>query len=215
MLQEIDFSIEANNTRVCREFFEGNESIYVPKVFDSLCSKRMCVMEFIHGVKANDVAQLRREGIDTKEVARLCVQAFAAMIFQAPFLHVDPHAGNLFVRKQTNGRPQLVLLDHGMYNYFEKGFNEFIQELWLAMVAQDQRRVNELCSVYHLERFSQLISLSMTGRSMTSHNKFGEEMDEALHDSIEARMQHAMQAMTMEIFEKRMGVVRVSARNES
>ena len=212
MLREIDFSIEATNMKVCRAFFEGNESIYVPKVFDSLCSKRMCVMEFIHGVKANDVEQLRKDGIDTKEVARLCVQAFASMIFHAPFLHVDPHAGNLFVRKQANGKPQLVLLDHGMYNYFEKGFNEFIQELWLAMVAQDQRRVNELCSVYQLERFSQLISLSMTGRSMTSHNKFGEEMGGELHDSIEDRMKHAMQTVTMDIFEKRLGIVRVFSR---
>ena len=212
MLQEIDFSIEATNTKVCREFFEGNESIYVPKIYDSLCSKRLCVMEFIHGVKVNDVEQIRKEGIETKQVARLCVQAFAAMIFQAPFLHVDPHAGNLFVRKQKNGKPQLVLLDHGMYNYFEKGFNEFIQELWLAMVAQDQSRVNELCSVYQLERFAQLISLSMTGRSMTSHNKFGEEMSGELHDSIEERMKHAMQTVTMEIFEKRIGIVRVSPR---
>ena len=103
-------------------------------------------MEFIHGVKTSNVKQIRAMGIDTRQVAQLCVQAFADMMFQAPFLHVDPHAGNLFVRKDPiSGNPQLVLLDHGMYNYFESGFNEFLQNLWLAMVAQDSKEMDRLC----------------------------------------------------------------------
>lgn len=129
-------------------------------------------------------------------------------MFQAPFLHVDPHAGNLFVRKDPiSGNPQLVLLDHGMYNYFESGFNEFLQNLWLAMVAQDSKEMDRLCRQFHLEKYAQLLALSMTGRSMTSHNKFGEEMSEEMHDSIEERMANSMKTMTAEIFQKRIGIV--------
>ena len=138
-------------------------------------------MEYIHGIKVSDVQQLRSQGIDTKEVAALCVEAFARMIFQAPFLHVDPHPGNMLVRvlptnprkdsAQSNAHPQLVLLDHGMYNYMQEGFGSFMQELWLAMVQQDEKHVYELCSVYGMQRFSQLLSLAFTGRSLSSQNK--------------------------------------------
>ena len=140
-------------------------------------------MEFIHGIKVSDVKSLKSSGFDTKEVASLCVEAFAKMIFQAPFLHVDPHPGNMLVRALPNRRnnknhrytkketPQLVLLDHGMYNYIQEGFGSFMQELWLSMIEQDEERVYSLCSIYGMERFSQLLSLAFTGRSLNSMNK--------------------------------------------
>lgn len=37
------------------------------------------------------------------------------MIFKAGFVHSDPHPGNLFVRKNCDGKLELVLLDHGIY----------------------------------------------------------------------------------------------------
>ena len=135
-------------------------------------------MEFIHGIKVSDVKSLQSSGFDTKEVASLCVEAFAKMIFQAPFLHVDPHPGNMLVRSLSNHRssnketPQLVLLDHGMYNYIQEGFGSFMQELWLSMIEQDEEHVYSLCSRYGMERFSQLLSLAFTGRSLNSMNKY-------------------------------------------
>ena len=105
------------------------------------------------------------------------------MIFQAPFLHVDPHAGNLLVRRDAAGVPQLVLLDHGMYNYPQPGFAAFMQDLWLAMVSQDEKRVRELCGRFGMERFGQLLTLALTGRSLSSRNKWvrdgGGEVDSA------------------------------------
>jgi predicted unusual protein kinase regulating ubiquinone biosynthesis (AarF/ABC1/UbiB family) len=47
-------------------------------------------------------------------VAHLVSQTFNEMIFRYGFVHCDPHAGNLLVRMK-DGRPQLVLLDHGLY----------------------------------------------------------------------------------------------------
>ena len=168
----------------CRAFFQDSPQIYIPKVFNEICSDRICCMEFIHGIKVSDVRSLRSRGFDTKEVAALCVEAFAKMIFQAPFLHVDPHPGNMLVRalpdSQSNQHhrhrnecsPQLVLLDHGMYNYIQEGFGSFMQDLWLSMVKQDKERVYLLCSQYGMERFSQLLSLAFTGRSLNSMNKY-------------------------------------------
>ena len=38
------------------------------------------------------------------------------MIFKFGYVHCDPHPGNVLVRKdRATGRPQIVLLDHGLY----------------------------------------------------------------------------------------------------
>lgn len=60
----------------CRNDFLSNPSIYVPKAYREYCSSRMIVMEYIEGVKANDVEKLRRQGINPHDVGMLCVQAF-------------------------------------------------------------------------------------------------------------------------------------------
>lgn len=171
-MREIDFETEITNMQNCRDFFQSNPSIYVPQIYRQYSSPRICMMEYIHGIKASNITALQNEGIDTRQVASLCIEAFARMIFQAPFLHVDPHAGNLFVRFiPGTKKPQLVLLDHGMYNYTHPGFTEFMQELWLAMVKQDQNEVERLCSIYGMQKYGQLLSLSLTGRSLSSQNK--------------------------------------------
>lgn len=156
----------------CRAFFEGDSSIYIPHVYREYSSKRICVMEYIRGVKASDVQGIKAFGLHPPEVAKLIVKAFSDMMFQSPFMHVDPHPGNMLVRCiPDSSKPQLVLLDHGMYNYVEEGFLPFIQELWLGMVSQKTQYVEELCKPYGMEKYAQLLSLSMTGRSMNAYNK--------------------------------------------
>ena len=139
------------------------------------------------------------------------------MMFQTNFLHVDPHAGNLLVRTNSHGDPQLVLLDHGMYNYVDPSFTSYLQELWLAMVSQDHKEVERLCRVYGMEDFAQLLSLSLTGRSLDAQNKlwiriavmirFGEEMSEELLESVEDRVAETVRNITMDVFSKRIGMV--------
>lgn len=171
-MREIDFEKEITNIENCRSFFSKNPQIYAPAVYHTYSSKRICMMEFIHGAKVSDVKSIRAMGIHPTDVAKLIVQAFSDMIFQAPFMHVDPHAGNLLVRIQPGGsQPQLVMLDHGMYTYVDKDFTTFVQELWLGMVSQDTAHVKELCKPYGLDKYAQLLALSMTGRSLSSHNK--------------------------------------------
>ena len=164
--------------QICRDFFTPYPSIYIPKVYSSLSSDRLVVMEFIHGIKVNDVESLRSHGIQPRDVASLCMESFSRMIFQAGFLHVDPHPGNLMVRviHSSNGmvKPQLVILDHGMYNHSPEGFSTYMSELWLAMISQDKERVRELCGVYNLAKYSQLLTMMFTGRSLNSQNKYEE-----------------------------------------
>ena len=55
-------------------------------------------------------------GFKPEKVAELVSRTFNEMIFIHGDVHCDPHAANLFLRKDdATGQLQLVLLDHGLY----------------------------------------------------------------------------------------------------
>ena len=55
-------------------------------------------------------------GFKPEKVAELVSRTFNEMIFIHGDVQCDPHAANLFLRKnEATGQLQLVLLDHGLY----------------------------------------------------------------------------------------------------
>ena len=62
------------------------------------------------GVQVTDAEGLKAAGIQPAEVARLVSRTFCDMIYLHGHVHCDPHAANLFVRKQQGKvRPCLLL----------------------------------------------------------------------------------------------------------
>ena len=52
---------------------------------------------------------------------------YGDMTFRHGFLHCDPHPGNILVRKNMDGKDEVVLLDHGLYKVIHCYLgNEFI-----------------------------------------------------------------------------------------
>ena len=57
-------------------------------------------------------------------------------------MHCDPHGANVLVRRHPHGgkrsrRPQLVLLDHGLYRELTEQFRVDYCRLWKAMIFKD------------------------------------------------------------------------------
>ena len=60
--------------------------------------------------------RIEEMGFKPEKVAELVSRTFNEMIFIHGDVHCDPHAANLFLRKdEATGQLQLVLLDHGLY----------------------------------------------------------------------------------------------------
>ena len=135
---ELNFLQEARNGRRVAAMFARDERVHVPAVVDRLTARRVLTMEFVRGVKPTDLAGVRALGVEPRELARAVSAFFGAQVHVHGFVHCDPHAGNLLVRRSPrDGRGQLVVLDHGMYRRLSPRFRAGYCRLWKALLTRD------------------------------------------------------------------------------
>jgi predicted unusual protein kinase regulating ubiquinone biosynthesis (AarF/ABC1/UbiB family) len=81
------------------------------------------------------------------EVAKLISSVFNAQIFENGFVHVDPHEANVLLREHPlkKGKPQLVLVDHGLYKRLDEEFQEAYAWLWKSIVMADIPNIQAAC----------------------------------------------------------------------
>jgi len=112
--QELDFVHEGRNAeRVARDF-SGKPGVIVPRIVWEHSSRRVLVMEFIHGIKITDTERLRASGIDLKALCRLFLSIYFDQIMVHGFFNADPHPGNLLVVPRAHGEADIALLDFGL-----------------------------------------------------------------------------------------------------
>jgi aarF domain-containing kinase len=150
LAKELNFVEESKNALETKENFKNNSSIYIPDVEQELTSGRILTMEFIHGIKGNDIEKMKKEGISLTDVANKLFGAIAEQTFTFGFLHSDMHGGNFLVRKNPNNlsETQVVLIDHGLYNRMSEEFRIGYCKFWKALVLRDDKYIEEYCENY-------------------------------------------------------------------
>lgn len=132
MKLEMDFINEQSNI----DLFTSNNSnikyIKLPKTFKEYTSKHMLVMEYIDGVKIDDVEGLKKNGYDIKEVSDKFVENFIIQIIEQGVFHADPHSGNV---KVHDG--QIVWLDLGMIGVINKREQQLYKRAIKAIIKND------------------------------------------------------------------------------
>ncbi|KAI5578968.1 putative ABC1 protein At2g40090 isoform X2 [Populus trichocarpa] len=114
--KELDFLVEAKNSEKCLENFRKLSPH---------------IAEYVYAPKVSRV--------------------FAEMMFRHGFVHCDPHAANLIVRPLPSGKrtilgkrkPQLVLLDHGLYKELDFTTRFNYASLWKALIFSDANAIKE------------------------------------------------------------------------
>ncbi|KAL8462989.1 hypothetical protein ACS0TY_033843 [Phlomoides rotata] len=154
--KELDFLIEAKNSVKCMDNFRRfsphiAEYVYAPRVYWNLSTSKLLVMEYIDGAQVNDYRAIRKLGVKPSDVSNLLSQSFAEMMFKHGFVHCDPHAANVLVRPLPSGsrsifgknKPQLVLLDHGLYKDLDTSMRINYASLWKGLVFSDANAIKE------------------------------------------------------------------------
>lgn len=137
LAQELDFENEGRNAERCAQELKHFHYIVVPRVHWDKCSKRVLTADFCDGCKINDVEAIKSQGLAVQDVAKKVIQAFAEQIFYTGFIHSDPHPGNVLVRRGPDGKAELVLLDHGLYQFLDQKDRESLCQLWRAIILRD------------------------------------------------------------------------------
>lgn len=83
-------------------------------------------------------------GLSLKEVMTTMVDLFSAQMFLWGWVHCDPHPGNIFIRRLPSGRPELVLIDHGLYIHMNPNFRHQYSLFWKSLMTFDNKTISEI-----------------------------------------------------------------------
>ena len=135
LAEELDFRIEAQSMEAWVSHLHSSplgKNIKVPDVHWDFTSQRVLTMERVHGVRIDDVAEIRKKGFDGTELVKaLLFSTFEGGLRHGLF-HGDLHAGNLLVDDQ--GR--IVFLDFGIMGRIDPRTRWLLRELIHALLVK-------------------------------------------------------------------------------
>ncbi|KAJ6015217.1 hypothetical protein N7540_009808 [Penicillium herquei] len=83
-------------------------------------------------------------GLSLKDIMTTMVDLFSAQMFLWGWVHCDPHPGNIFIRRKPSGKPELVLIDHGLYIHMDPDFRHQYSRFWKALLTFDNQTLAEI-----------------------------------------------------------------------
>ena len=135
ILNELDLTLEAENTRRMRHYFTGSSMMYVPEVY--MDSKDVMVAERITGVPISDIETFDRLGMDRKDLAEKGLTIFFTQVFRDNFFHADMHPGNVFVETLNPSKPRYIALDCAIMGELSKSDQMTVARMLLAVMNSD------------------------------------------------------------------------------
>ncbi|AVH50155.1 MULTISPECIES: ABC1 kinase family protein [Acinetobacter] len=132
ILNELDLTLEADNTRRMRHYFTGSSMMYVPEVY--MDSKDVMVAERITGVPISDTATFDRLGMNRADLAEKGLTIFFTQVFRDNFFHADMHPGNVFVETINPNNPRFIALDCAIMGELSKHDQMTVARMLLAVM---------------------------------------------------------------------------------
>jgi predicted unusual protein kinase regulating ubiquinone biosynthesis (AarF/ABC1/UbiB family) len=133
--EEMDYVAEGRNADRFRANFAQWTDVHVPTIYWEYTSKRVLVMEFIHGLKVTDLDSINAAGLNAQKVNELMVRTYFKQLFEDAFFHADPHPGNLRVMK--DGR--LAFFDFGMVGNLSEKLQSQMVNAFFHLLEQDAK----------------------------------------------------------------------------
>lgn len=80
-------------------------------------------------------------GLRLRPVMQTMIDLFSAQMFLWGIVHCDPHPGNIFIRRTASGKPELVLIDHGLYITMPDKFRKEYALFWRSLMTFDNATI--------------------------------------------------------------------------
>ncbi len=138
--REMDYTVEARSGQRFYDAFIDDEDVIVPKVHWDYVTKRVLVLDNVHGKSI-------RHAIDSdipKEKKKIIAKKFAQTMLKQFFLHgifhADPSPGNIFYTEDD----KIVLLDFGAIGHLSESRRNKLIDMFLAMARSDTKKVMDI-----------------------------------------------------------------------
>jgi len=135
-------------------------------------------MEFVQGLKIDELDELDREFGSAKNVTDLLIDIYARMIFVHGHIHCDSHPGNIMIRKRPNGKPEVVLIDHGFYCTTGEKFRQEFCELWYSLASMDYANTEKIAREMGIGDYFRYLPLLFTMRTIKARKPLGAKLTE-------------------------------------
>lgn len=130
--EEMNFLKEAQH--LTRFYQNQADIVYItsPKVFPNWTTKKVLVMEYIHGIQIDHQEELLKLGYDMEEIGRKTAENYCKQILEDGFFHADPHPGNLWI---SDGK--IAWLDLGMTGTLSEYHKQLLKKAVMALLKND------------------------------------------------------------------------------
>lgn len=151
LTEELDYRMEAS--AIIRSWKKlRRHKVYVPEVFQSYCSRRVLVMEFVEGVFMSDYIKVANEDparlhrwleenkIVPAKVGERLVMTHLRQVFEDNLFHADLHPGNILL--QRNNR--VAFIDFGAIGSFEMTRLQRYRQIFTSIALGDYTKATDL-----------------------------------------------------------------------
>lgn len=83
-------------------------------------------------------------GVSLGHAMNTMISLFSAQMFKFGLVHCDPHPGNIFIRRLPSGKPELVLIDHGLYITMTPELRYQYCLFWKSLLTFDNAKLKEI-----------------------------------------------------------------------
>ncbi|WP_017579091.1 ABC1 kinase family protein [Nocardiopsis valliformis] len=125
LLEELDFEVEAANIAAVADA-TGDSPVRIPQVYDAYTSRRVLVMERLHGTQVGGGDLSPEEG---ERTARILLDCLMEQVLMSGIFHADPHPGNILLLDEGG----VGLLDYGSVGRLDAQTREALQMMLLAI----------------------------------------------------------------------------------
>lgn len=138
LYEELDYRNEIENLKKYRNFFKDDLDVIIPKVYESLSTDRLIVMDWIDGQHILESAK----NLDEKQInsfGKTLFQSWYTPFYLKGWLHGDPHPGNYYITAEN----QLALLDFGCIRHFNSNFIDAVIDLYQGLKLNNTTKIKD------------------------------------------------------------------------
>ena len=139
-LNELDLTLEASAADELAENFKDHQNYRVPKIYWEFTTKNMLVLEFIDGIRIDDLESLNDSNHDVKNITEIGTEVFFLQVFRDGFFHGDMHPGNILIDKDG----ALVPIDFGIMGRLSNNDRQFLALLLTYLLNKNYKKVVEI-----------------------------------------------------------------------